>query len=454
MLAIVNNKNYNNHNNNAQGGEGTRNINNCYQDYATIVSIEGIITRKDDNDMDTTRKKNRKNKDRDNNDDDDDTFRELITSLSLSSSAYYCDRSKIRLVAIGRAKLSYFQTKYIASSSIAGSDGTVSTTTITRTEGQPHQFEEDAEDDTDATTANNNNKAAVQPPEPILVARMELLSDSNENTQTNTSPIHALNRIATLAQRIQGVHHDRQKIVSGLQIAQTQLELAMETTWYDDADNIGASMATTTTTTKTKTKDSKAIINEPEDITMNTTTILASPLVVPSTSSHNKMLDEFLQEYYDQSNNNNNININTEDGTAPVHSVPLSSGAARCIGLENYGLGNAIFLFSSSYNNAARGSTLVTLTKQLAETVTKYYSPAKAQSEEFYYELFSWCAVRSIQQYISAQTLYTILYECTNTDTRLQIVYDTMLQHKLVLQELAKSKTIELQNCGEECDIL
>ena len=161
-----------------------------------------------------------------------------------------------------------------------------------------------------------------------------------------------------------------------LQIAQTQLELAMETTWYDDADNIGASMATTTTTTKTKTKDSKAIINEPEDITMNTTTILASPLVVPSTSSHNKMLDEFLQEYYDQSNNNNITN--TEDGTAPVHSVPLSSGAARCIGLENYGLGNAIFLFSSSYNNAARGSTLETLTKQLAQTVTKYYSPRES----------------------------------------------------------------------------
>ena len=74
--------------------------------------------------------------------------------------------------------------------------------------------------------------------EPLLVARMELLDDSNERGKKISSPVHALNRISTFAQRIRFLHQDRQRIVRGLQAAQLRLEMAMND--WEDWDGIGS----------------------------------------------------------------------------------------------------------------------------------------------------------------------------------------------------------------------
>jgi len=94
------------------------------KDYATIAAIVGIVTKKGVK-IDTG---------------DAESFRE---SLASSTSIYYSDLSSVRLKAVGRGKISLFNNKYL----------------------------EGKEDDS-----------------PILVARMELLLDSNENgKKTNLS---------------------------------------------------------------------------------------------------------------------------------------------------------------------------------------------------------------------------------------------------------------------------
>ena len=62
--------------------------------YATLTAIEGLVT-KTQGPIDTN---------------DDESFRESLADLC---SPYYSDLSKIRLIAIGRAKVSHFRTKFL-----------------------------------------------------------------------------------------------------------------------------------------------------------------------------------------------------------------------------------------------------------------------------------------------------------------------------------------------------
>jgi hypothetical protein len=307
------------------------------KDYATIAAIVGIVTKKDAK-IDTG---------------DAESFRE---SLASSTSIYYSNLSSVRLMAVGRGKLSLFNNKYL----------------------------EDKEDDS-----------------PILVARMELLLDSNENGKKPTSSVHALNRLSTYAQRINFLHKDRQRIVRGLQAAQSRLERAMET--WEDWDNIG-SLNNDFKTTKLVEEDKKDIF-----------------------------LNEFLQEYdYKQKDTH----------STPTRSLPLSPNATRCIELDNYGLTT-----SSAYVD------LTSMSKVLLEKLEHFYSPTRLETEDFEYECLSWCALQSLQIYLSPSEIHDALYICTNTCERLEILYHAMIKHKIDLHEIARAKSTELMNCGEECDL-
>ena len=335
-------------------------LHNGGKEYATIASIEGIVTKKDGS-IDTS---------------DAESFRESLADLN---SPYYSDSSKIRLMAVGRAKLSHFTTKFLKDDSIIENE--------------------------DKDSTNDINSIA---PEPLLVARMELLMDSNEKGMTKASPVHALNRLSTFAQRVRLLHQDRQRIVRGLQAAQSRLEMAMDD--WEDWDGIGSlntDVETTTTITTTEPVDDDA---------------------------QTRVLNEFLREY----DNNENDTILT-----PTHSLPLSPGAARCMELDNYGLGTT----SGAY------VPLTSMAEVLVEKLEKYYSPTRLQTEEFEYEAFSWCALQSLQTYLSSQEIHEALYKCKNTCGRLEILYHAMIKHKMDLNVLAQAKSIELRNCGEECDL-
>ena len=334
------------------------------KEYATIAAIEGIVT----------------NNDVSINTSDNESFRESLASLS---SPYYSDFSKIRLMAIGRAKLSHFTTKFLMDDSLIES----------------HEMKDIESNDMNSITAT----------EPLLVARMELLFDANEQGKKTSSPVHAVNRLSTFAQRIRFLQQDRQRIVRGLQAAQSRLEMAMDN--WEDWDGIGS-----LNTALEKTPSLKITKSEPLDGDYEAS-----------------ILNQFLEEYAADEN----------ILSSPTHSLPISHGAARCITLDNYGLGSTSSAFVS----------LTSMADVLIENLENYYSPTRLQSEEFKYEAFSWCVLQSLQSYLSSQEIHEVLYKCTNTCARLEILYDAMIIHKMDLNELAQAKSLELRNCGEECDL-
>eukprot|EP00533_Pseudo-nitzschia_delicatissima_P008730 CAMPEP_0116077972 /NCGR_PEP_ID=MMETSP0327-20121206/353_1 /TAXON_ID=44447 /ORGANISM="Pseudo-nitzschia delicatissima, Strain B596" /LENGTH=370 /DNA_ID=CAMNT_0003568485 /DNA_START=610 /DNA_END=1722 /DNA_ORIENTATION=- len=332
------------------------------KEYATIAAIEGIVTNKD-GPIDTS---------------STESFRESLASLS---SPYYSDSSKIRLMAIGRAKVSHFTTKFLMDDSFTGN------------------FEcNETEDSVNGTS------------EPLLVARMELLFDSNDVGEKTSSPVHAVNRLSTFAQRVRFLHQDRQRIVRGLQAAQVRLEMAMND--WEDWDGIGS------------INSDFERSSTPEDIKSK----------ILDDVDQNIALNQFLEEY-DIGGENTSL--------APSHSLPLSPGSARCTNLDNYGLGTSSSAFVP----------LASMADVLTENLRYYYSPIRLESEEFEYEIFSWCALRSLKSYLSSEEINEALFLCTNTCERLDIIYYSMIKHKIELNELAQAKSMELRNCGEECDL-
>lgn len=336
------------------------------KEYATIAAVEGIVSKKDGS-IDTS---------------DAESFRE---SLASSNSLYYSDFSKIRLMAIGRAKVSHFTTKFLMDDSFIESR------------------EYDEMKDFGSVDINSITS------EPLLVARMELLDDSNERGKKISSPVHALNRISTFAQRIRFLHQDRQRIVRGLQAAQSRLNMAMDN--WEDWDGIGS--INTSSERPSSLKSTKAELLDDDE--------------------QSDVLNRFMKEFDGDESN----------PSSPRHSLPISPNAARCIDLENYGLGISSCAFVS----------LTSMGDVLMKKLENFYSPTRLQSEEFEYEVFSWCALQSLQSYLSSQEIHEALFKCTNTGARLEIIYHAMIKHKMDLNELAQAKSLELRNCGEECDL-
>eukprot|EP00531_Pseudo-nitzschia_arenysensis_P003834 CAMPEP_0116153990 /NCGR_PEP_ID=MMETSP0329-20121206/21542_1 /TAXON_ID=697910 /ORGANISM="Pseudo-nitzschia arenysensis, Strain B593" /LENGTH=510 /DNA_ID=CAMNT_0003650941 /DNA_START=179 /DNA_END=1711 /DNA_ORIENTATION=+ len=336
-------------------------LHNGENEYATIAAIEGIVTNKDGS-IDTS---------------DAESFRESLASLY---SPYYSDSSKIRLMAIGRAKVSHFVTKFLMDDSFANN-----------------------------LDYNEMGDGVNSASEPLLVARMELLYDSNNNGEKSSSPVHALNRLSAFAQRVRLLQEDRQRIVRGLQAAQIRLEMAMND--WEDWDGIGLLNTDIEPSSTAEEMKSKVLGDD----------------------SQTTALNQFLEDYASHD----------IESLTPSHSLPLSTGSARCIDLDNYGLGtsSSVFVPLSSMTNA------------LTENLRNYYSPMRLESEEFEYEIFSWCALRSLQSYLSSEEIHEALFSCTNTCERLEIIYRGMIKHKMELNELAQAKSLELRNCGEECDL-
>eukprot|EP00536_Pseudo-nitzschia_multiseries_P003306 jgi/Psemu1/7413/gm1.7413_g len=439
-------------------------LHNGGHEYATIAAVEGIATTKQQQQQQQPKQQNGYTPSIDTT--DAESFRESLARLTLGSP-YYSDSSRIRLLAIGRAKLSYHQTKFL-------------------NEGFDFAFESNGNNNNN----NNENKNEQQPQhgtapsEPLFVARMELLLDSihdsgngngkygSSSTSTSTSstsrnkkasPVHALNRISGVAQRIRFLHDDRQRIARGLRAAQARLEMASDE--WEDWDGIG-SLDNTNINTNINTLDdnnnNNNNNNNPETTATTTTTTTTDgtsattttnpPTPQPIEEDDAVVLGQFLREYDSAIRNNGNSENGEGTGTGrtfpiPMHSMPLSEGAARCTELDNYGLGTT---------TAAAGSLFVPLSKLagvLTERLEPYYSPERLSSEEFGYEALSWCVLQSLQAYLTPREIHAALYECTSTCGRLDLLYRAMVRHKSELTELAIAKTTELRNCGEECDL-
>jgi hypothetical protein len=309
------------------------------KDFATIAAIVGI-TKDSKASIDTS---------------NPESFRE---SLASAHSPYYTDSGRVRFVGIGRAKLSRFT------------------------------VQDDTNNIDDKDENGNFN-------EPLLTAQMKLILDSNENGKA-TSPVHALNQLSMLVSRIRFLHQDRQKIVRGLQAAQSRLVMASED--WQDWDGIG-------TLFDGKQQESIADVNQQE---MSST------------------LGSFLQKF-------------SQDRSV-ISSRPLSGNGVRCLQMDNYGLGSS----PTAYADFDR------MARELVDRLRPYYYPTTVNTEEFEYEAFSWVALESLKLYLSPEDILQAL-ESSNTCERLEFLYDAMMCHKTDLVELAHAKSQELLDCGEEC---
>jgi hypothetical protein len=233
---------------------------------------------------------------------------------------------------------------------------------------------------------------------PVLMARMDLLQDEAQSGATKKSPVHVVSEMATWANRIGFIHQDRRKITQGLQAANIRLQMASEN--WQDHDGIG-------------------------------------DLFFKEDGNHNNVQqqkEECAKELQDK------IDAMLATFVQTGQSRPLSEASARLLKLDNFGLGNS----------PASVAKLDSLTYLLIERLQPYYSPKLVSMEEFYYGVYSFVALTSLQSYLDRSHLTWALRSVDTVD-RLKRVFGWMDDHRRLLQEVAESKSQELSDCGEEC---
>ena len=308
--------------------------------YATLAAIVGVTAKSSF--LDTS---------------DASSFRESLHKISSMENPYATD-GKVRLYGIGRASLKNFDR---------------------------HETSEG----------------------PILMARLDLVQDGHnmgESNESNQSPVHALAAMSQWASRIAFLHSDRQKLIQGLQAANTKLELASQD--WEDHDGIGA--------------------------------LFASRIAMPKDVEGQNISDQV--NFSPNKEFQEKINQLLVLFAATGQSRTLSPESARLLQLNNFGLGYSPASFVS----------LDRLTKVAVERLKPYYSPQLLASEEFYYSIYSFVALASLQSYLDSTHLAWAM-NVRNTVERLEKVFDWMHHHKQLLKELAESKIQELRDCGEEC---
>jgi hypothetical protein len=255
---------------------------------------------------------------------------------------------------------------------------------------------------------------------PVLMARMDLLQDEAQSPPgaAGKSPVHVVSEMATWASRIGYIHQDRRKITQGLQAANVRLQMA-SINWQDH-DGIGdlffkEEQQQQQEGKQQKKKNSMQHHQKEEESSTSTSSTTKEELQ----DKIDAMLATFVQT---------------------GQSRPLSDASARLLQLKNFGLGNS----------PASLAKLEPLTAVLIERLQPYYSPKLLSMEEFYYGVYSFVALTSLESYLDRSHLTWALRSVDTVD-RLKRVYGWMSEHRQLLQEVAESKSQELSDCGEEC---
>lgn len=303
------------------------------------------------------------------------------------SSAIRPSESTIRLVGIGRAALFDFHSKL------------------------PSIYYESRDDGSQYHALDNENRDEVETP--IVMAQFRLMSDTSVRSASfvnhfdrsgNSSPIHALAEMSSLSHRITSLHEDRKQLVRGLQAAKARLAVASKANVLQDHDGLGQLSSG-----------------------FNVATGASQPQLTPQ--------EKVQQDIY--------ALLNEFPANSPENILSPrrnTDSRARLLEMENYGMG----ISSSSF------SAIPGLTTALADKLQPYYSPETRETEEHYYEVFSFMGVLSLSKFVKAQDLDWAM-KCTNTIERMQWVYEWMWSHKKLLREASEEVSNELRDCGEEC---
>lgn len=263
------------------------------------------------------------------------------------------------LLGIGRVKLSDF--KYQVPSNMMENDNGI---------------------DKDGYLIENETDASK-----FVVANLMFLKDD----EPTSSPVHAINRMSQLANRIQRIHDDRRKLVAGLSAAKARLQFAGVED-LEDYDGLG---------------------------------MLSSQNYEEEKEASQAAIDFLLEDY-------SGIEENTNDVS--------TSDSARIHDLENFGLGFA----------ASSVCTLPQLTRTLMDRLVPYYSPSLRSTEEHFFELLSFCCIQAMEHVLEPQDVSRAL-QYTSTIERLERARELMWLHARDLKREAEKISAELRECGEEC---
>lgn len=347
---------------------------------------------------------------------DSASLRESLAGLS--STPFYKDSTKVRLLCIGRAKISDLTAKEYG----CGSSSAASRTGNEGGSNDHAMHDEYDDDDDDESQQHLTASSTSTTSEPILMAQMQLVldtsvsrgaRDSNGEFGSNSSPVHALSQLSMWAARIGFLHKDRQKLVQGIQAAQMRLEM-LSSEWRD-WDGLGS------------------LYNDDANGT-------GDARFDPNAEFQSK-IDDMLRMTEDESPPPSSSTTNNQ---VPLTSAKiLSPGAARLLELDNFGLGSSPTAYCDLHS----------MTQVLMELLQSYYSPDRVQTEEFEYSLYSWVALQSMMAFLKGHGDLKRSLEATNTIDRMDMVYQSMLSHKGALRELALAKSQELRDCGEECEL-
>lgn len=245
----------------------------------------------------------------------------------------------------------------------------------------------------------------------IVMAQFRLLTDGQDRSDssfrkeskvrsTRCSPVHALNEMNSLANKLQYMHEKRRNLVAGLKAATLRLQRSRETATrdeeddlLDDMDGIGELFA------KKELETTKSAFDE----------VMGN--LIESKQRHAASGEE--------RSSNDPSSLSTKD---------------------NYGMGSS----------SSAVSTITDLTSFWMERLTPYYSPARCDTEEHYFEILSFVSILALDKFVTPDELGWAL-QCTNTAERMQRAYESMYDHIRLLQEEAERLSQELTDCGEEC---
>ena len=332
--------------------------------YATLAAVVGLSSSKETIQMDSF--------------DDNSSFMEKL--MQVGDKDY-----SVKLIGIGRANVKdfFYQVPTSMQDAMGGKAvSSVPSQNYIDTTKKDRVHISDNDDDDDRHDEDDTN---------ILMAEFGLLSDRSDEGEEKASPVHAVNRMHTLARQVEWMHQDRRRLVAGIHAGRARLAAAGRVTQGGitgeellDHDGLGALFGFEEETILVKEK--------------RTQQTSVTPVAQDTTG----------------------------DG-------PLAQ-------LENYGLGAT----------AAAFSTIEKLTHVMIEKLQPYYSPVRCASEEHYYEVLSFVSLVSMDKFVKAPDLAWSL-RCTNTPERLEQVYMWMYSHVHLLRQEAERVSAKLMECGEEC---
>lgn len=350
--------------------------------------------------------------------DGEESFWDSIMAPSSCGDMIRPFSSTVRLVGVGRAKLGGFFYRTPTTCSLPDGSGGHDITALDEETGSYSLGQEEDWDDDDYDDG-------YEPP--IIMAKFNPLVDGPADSRADPktlgnkgsrsiyrSPVHAINELNSMLNRVRDLHNDRRRLVNGITAAKARLdarklidageEAAGSNMIYDDFEELGWVGSTQS--------DAQEKVGEQISV------------------------GDFLSSFQQRSQT-------TMDPLAQLARAEEEQKAIKFLeGLDNLGL--AYFGYFSAIPD---------LTEQALKLFVPYYSAEHRSREEHDFEIASFVALRTVEGYASPTEVGWAL-QSTSTIERLQATYDIMADHRIQLEKMAEHLSHQLLDCGEECDDL